>query len=230
MYSVRSSSLWCVTNGRPRRAAVDRLQDRRLDLDEPLGIEEAPHLGDHARARHEQLARLLVGHQVELALAVARLDVGQPVVLLGRRPQRLRQQRPRVDRRARAHPAGYGRRFLRRRADRRGPARRAGPATPGPSTSRAGVQLQTARSDRRDRGTQPCPGRGERPTDRPPALATSVSSPAGSSSHGSLTEAIGTTPANECGNGSTPSSRSAASLRRRWSTSSSLTPWRRRSW
>ena len=45
----------------------------------------------------EQLARLLVGDQVELALAVALLDVGEPVVLVGRRAQRLGEQGPRVD-------------------------------------------------------------------------------------------------------------------------------------
>ena len=35
-YSVRSSALWWVVNGRAERAAVDRLQHRRLDLDEAL--------------------------------------------------------------------------------------------------------------------------------------------------------------------------------------------------
>jgi hypothetical protein len=49
------------------------------------------------RARDEQLARLLVGDQVELAVAVARLDVLEAVELLGRRAQRLGQQRPVVD-------------------------------------------------------------------------------------------------------------------------------------
>src|SRR5215211_3865798 len=60
----------------PNAAAVDRLQDRRLDLDEPLVVEEAADRGDDLRARDEQLARLLVGHQVELAVAVTGLDVG----------------------------------------------------------------------------------------------------------------------------------------------------------
>ena len=84
---------------RPRqRAAVDRLQHRRLDLDEALVVEEPAHRGDDLRAGEEQLARLLVGDQVELALAEARLGVGQAVVLLGRRAQRLGQQRPVLDR------------------------------------------------------------------------------------------------------------------------------------
>ena len=47
-------------------------------------------------------ARLLVGDQVELAVAVAGLDVLEPMELLRRRAQRLRQQRP----------AGHGQRQL----------------------------------------------------------------------------------------------------------------------
>ena len=94
----RAVELVVVGRERPAHpAAVDRLQDRRLDLDEARGVQEPPDLRDDARARDEQLARLLVRHQVELALAVAGLDVGQPVVLLGRRQQRLREQRPVVD-------------------------------------------------------------------------------------------------------------------------------------
>ena len=42
-------------------------------------------------------ARLLARHQVELAVAVAGLDVGQAVVLVGRRAQRLGQQREAVE-------------------------------------------------------------------------------------------------------------------------------------
>ena len=78
-------------------AAVERLQDRRLDLDEARLVEVAAHAGDDRRARDEQLARLLGGDQVQLAVAEARLDVLQAVVLLGRRAQRLGQQRPVVD-------------------------------------------------------------------------------------------------------------------------------------
>jgi hypothetical protein len=77
-------------------AAVERLKDRRLDLEEAVRVEPAAHRGDHARAQDEQLARLLVGDQVELAAAVARLGVLEPVELLGRREQRLREQRPAV--------------------------------------------------------------------------------------------------------------------------------------
>ena len=49
------------------------------------------------RARGEQLARLLVGDEVELAAAVARLDVLEAVELLRRRAQGLREQRPVLD-------------------------------------------------------------------------------------------------------------------------------------
>ena len=58
------------------------------------------------RAGQEQLARLLVGDQVELALAVAHLGVRQAVVLLRRRAQRLGQQRPVVDLHRQLAPAG----------------------------------------------------------------------------------------------------------------------------
>ena len=84
-----------VGGERPReRAAVERLQHRRLDLEEAALVEPAPDGGDHLRAQDEQLARLLVRDQVELAVAVAGLDVLEPVVLLGRRAQRLGQQLP----------------------------------------------------------------------------------------------------------------------------------------
>src|SRR5947209_9448809 len=78
---------------RPReRAAVKRLEYRRLDLHEPLAVEEPSDRRDHTRAQEEQLARLLVGDQVELPVTEPRLDVFETVVLLGQRPQRLREQ------------------------------------------------------------------------------------------------------------------------------------------
>jgi hypothetical protein len=80
-----------------QRAAVDRLQHRRLDLEEAVAVEVAAHGGDDPRAVDEHLAALGVGDQVQLALAVARLDVGQAVVLVGGRAQRLRQHSDTVD-------------------------------------------------------------------------------------------------------------------------------------
>ena len=84
-----------VGRERPRqRAAVERLEDRRLDLEEAALVEPAADGATTLRAQDEQLARLLVGDQVELAVAVAGLDVLEPVELLGRRAQRLGEQRP----------------------------------------------------------------------------------------------------------------------------------------
>ncbi len=146
-----------------RRAAVERLEHRRLDLDEPRVVEEPPHRGDDPRAGDEQLAGLVAGDQVELAVAEAGLDVGQAVVLLRRRPQRLGQQRPAGDPQASA---------------RRGASRTPVPSTPirsprsrsssarhplGPELVDPGLELDPARSGRRGRGTPSCPGRGARP-------------------------------------------------------------------
>ena len=75
-----------VRRERPRaRAAVERLQDRRLDLDEADAVEVGAARGDHARAPQRVLAHVGVDHQVDVALAVARLDVGQAVVQIGQR-------------------------------------------------------------------------------------------------------------------------------------------------
>ena len=67
------------------RAPVPRLQDRRLDFDEPPLVERAADRRDDLRAREERLARLVVHQQVEVAPAVAQLDVGQPVERVGQR-------------------------------------------------------------------------------------------------------------------------------------------------
>ena len=76
------------------RAAVARLEDRRLDLDEAPLVERPPDRGHDTRARDERLARLLVHQQVEVPLAVAELDVRQPVE---RVRQRLRVPREELD-------------------------------------------------------------------------------------------------------------------------------------
>ena len=74
-----------------------RLQDRRLDLDEAGLVEAAADGGDDPRPRQEELARLGVGDEVQLAAALAGLDVGQPVELVGWRAQRLGQDREVLD-------------------------------------------------------------------------------------------------------------------------------------
>jgi len=60
-------------------AAVTWLQHRRLDLEKPTLVQVAANRADHAGAQLEVGARLFVGEQIEVALAVAGLDVGQPV-------------------------------------------------------------------------------------------------------------------------------------------------------
>ena len=69
-----------VGRERPREgAAVARLQDRRLDLDEPPLVERAPDRRDDLRAGDERLAGLLVHQEVEVPPAVAQLDVREAV-------------------------------------------------------------------------------------------------------------------------------------------------------
>ena len=82
-----------VRGERPRHgAAVQRLQDRRLDLDEAALVEEAADGADHVRALDEALLDLVVDDEVEVAAAVARLHVGEAVELLRQRTQRLGEQ------------------------------------------------------------------------------------------------------------------------------------------
>ena len=141
--------------------AVDRLQDRGLDLDEALVVEEAPDRGDDLGARDEDLARLRVGDQVELAVAQARLGVRQPVVLLGRRAQRLRQQRPLADRDRQLAAAGLEDRAV--GADEVAEVHRQQALERLVAEDVASrLQLDPARCGRRGRGTPSSPGRGAR--------------------------------------------------------------------
>ena len=83
-----------VGRERPRAgAAGERLQRGRFDLHEVAFVEPLADREHDLGARDEQLARLLVGEQVELAVAVAGAGVAEPVVLVRRRAQRLGQQR-----------------------------------------------------------------------------------------------------------------------------------------
>jgi len=65
------------------RAAVSRLQDGRLHLDEAFVVEVAANRRDDPRAQEEQLTRVLVHEQVAVALSVARLLVGDAVERVG---------------------------------------------------------------------------------------------------------------------------------------------------
>src|SRR5260370_17388384 len=75
-----------------RRAPIQRLQDGRFNFDEAMFIQVASHGRDGATAYHEYIARLFaVGDQVQVTLALAYLNVFQPVILLRQGPQPLRQ-------------------------------------------------------------------------------------------------------------------------------------------
>ena len=78
-------------------AAVERLQHRRLDFYETAAVQERADRGDDARALDEHVARVVVGGEVQVALAVPGLDAGEPVVLLGHAAQRLAEELPRGD-------------------------------------------------------------------------------------------------------------------------------------
>ncbi len=78
--------------GLGRGTAGDRVHHRRLDLEEAVVRHVATDRLDHAAARDEGEARFLVGDEVEVALAVFLLDVGETVELFRQRAQALRQQ------------------------------------------------------------------------------------------------------------------------------------------
>ena len=78
--------------GAGRRAARDRMHHRRLDLEEPALDHEGADLADDAAAQMEHAARVLVHDQVDMALAVLALLVGEAMELLRQGPQRLGQQ------------------------------------------------------------------------------------------------------------------------------------------
>ena len=135
------------------RAAVARLEDGRLDLDEPLAVEVATDRRDDLRAQEEEVARLLVHEQVEVALAVARLRVGQAVERVRERAAVACEHRQLVDGEGRL-PAPRLRR----------PARDADDVAEVDvdvaRTTRVAHELDSPGADRRDRGTRASPSRG----------------------------------------------------------------------
>ena len=75
---------------RPRhRAAGDRLHHRRLDFEIAAGVEELAQRREHPAAHLKHFARFRIDDQIEVALAIADFDVGQPVPLLGQRQMAL---------------------------------------------------------------------------------------------------------------------------------------------
>src|SRR5690606_36076328 len=78
------------------RPGDERVHHRRLHLEEIPLVEEASDEADEARALAEDLPDVEVGGQVEIALAVARLNVLEAVPLLGKGAQRLGEDGPLV--------------------------------------------------------------------------------------------------------------------------------------
>ena len=74
------------------RSCRNQLQHRRLDLDEAAAIEELANAAHDRRAGLEDLTRFGVGDQVEIALAITGLQVGETVPLLRQRAQGLGEQ------------------------------------------------------------------------------------------------------------------------------------------
>ena len=79
-------------------AAERLLQDGRLDLEVALVLHEAPDAGDDPRAVDERLLDLGVHDEVDVALAVADLAVGEAVELLGQRAHGLGEHAQRLGR------------------------------------------------------------------------------------------------------------------------------------
>ena len=75
--------------GSRQGAAVKRLQNRGLDLDETGTVEICAHGSDDPRAVHEQLTRLLACDQIQLTTAITGLHIAQSSVPVRRWPQRL---------------------------------------------------------------------------------------------------------------------------------------------
>ena len=88
-----SSALWCVMNGLAVAPPGIDVQHRRLDFEKAALGQPAAHRRDDAAAPPQGLAALRVHDQVEIALAIAHLDIGEAVIFLGQRQQRLGQHR-----------------------------------------------------------------------------------------------------------------------------------------
>ena len=203
-----------VGHERPGRgAAVDRLERRRLDLDEAALVEEAAHRGDR-RARVMKASRdVRVGHQVEVALAEAGLGVAQR-----RRACRAAAAAP--------WPAASASSTATLSSPRR--VRATGPVDPDDvaevevEQGRHGLLAEAvdasptagcARCGRPGRGRRPCPGRGAPPGGRrrAPARRRSRRAP-GASLRGRARPRSRRRPGKRCGKGSTPRARSASRL------------------
>ena len=83
------------------------MQHGCLDLDEILGVEQLAHRGDDLAALDERVAGLLGDPQIDIALAVAGVGIGDAVPLVGERPTGGREHVPTVDAHAQLAPPGH---------------------------------------------------------------------------------------------------------------------------
>ena len=74
--------------------AGDGVEDRRLDLDEATLLQPAPHETEQPAAHEKDAARLRRHPQIDVALPVARVDVGHAVPLVREGSAGLGQQHP----------------------------------------------------------------------------------------------------------------------------------------
>ncbi len=77
-----SSALWWVLKGRAAAPPAIGLHHRGFDFEIAAVVEEVAHGAEHLGALDEDVAAVEVHEEVDIALAVAELDVGQAVVLL----------------------------------------------------------------------------------------------------------------------------------------------------
>ena len=91
-YMSMSSALWWLMNGRAVAPPWMLPQHRAFDFPEAAIIEVAADGADDPAADLEDLPGAFIGHQIDVALAVAHLDVDQTLVLVGRWPKCLAQR------------------------------------------------------------------------------------------------------------------------------------------
>lgn len=78
--------------GPGERSAGDGLEHGGINLEEAALVQIAAQGADYLAAEKEDAPRLLIGYQIQVALAVAQLDVAEAMPLLRRGPQGLGEQ------------------------------------------------------------------------------------------------------------------------------------------
>src|SRR5262249_15378342 len=73
-------------------SAGDRLHHRSFHFDEATRIQKAPDRLHYLAALYEDLAHIRIHRQIDIALAIAQLNVGQAVILFRKRKECLRQE------------------------------------------------------------------------------------------------------------------------------------------